>query len=181
MPDAVLNHDRWACHFQYNTKHHQICTAHLRRKLNNINVIYLGDWSAHFKFIVTRAIELKNKLNPTDYNFKNTAQQIPESKLYKLLHIKSLNKNKKAITLQKKLANISSCIFYFLYHSKFVSYKKGSERAIRNNEVKQKIYGQFKSVEGAISFAVISSVITAISSGQNVLNTLSYRAKIATQ
>lgn len=182
LPNAVLNHDRWACHFQCNAKHHQICTAHLLRELNYINELYNCDWSAQFKIIITQAIELKNKLNPTDYNFENTERQILESKLNELLCTTLPDKNKKAITLQKKLANIPSYIFYFLYHPKVPPDNNGSERAIRNIKVKQKISGQFKSVQGAISFAVIRSVIdTAIKSGQNVLNALSFVAKFATE
>jgi hypothetical protein len=49
----------------------------------------------------------------------------------------------------------------------------GSERAIRNVVVKRKISGQYKSMDGAIIFATLRSVIdTAIKSGQNALNAL---------
>lgn len=182
LPNAILNHDRWACHFQCNAKHHQICTAHLLRELNYINELYSCNWSAQFKTIITQAIELKNKLNPTHYNFENAERQLLESKLNELLRTPLPDKNKKAITLQKKLANIPSYIFYFLYHPKVPPDNNGSERAIRNIKVKQKISGQFKSVKGAISFAVIRSVIdTAIKSRQNVLNALSFVANLATE
>ena len=182
MPNAILNHDRWACHFQCNAKHHQICTAHLLRELNYINQLYSCDWSAQFKTIITQAIALKNKLNITDYDFENSERQILESKLNELLQSTLPDKNKKAITLQKKLARIPTYIFYFLHHPKVPPDNNGSERAIRNIKVKQKISGQFKSVDGAISFAVIRSVIdTAIKSGQNVLNALIFVAKFATE
>src|ERR1019366_4940393 len=47
----------------------------------------------------------------------------------------------------------------------------GSERAIRNVKVKQKISGHFKSTDGANIFAVLRSVIdTTLKAGQNVLN-----------
>ena len=49
----------------------------------------------------------------------------------------------------------------------------GSERAIRNIKVKQKISGQFNSLEKANVFAILTSVIdTTIKSGNNVLNAL---------
>ena len=48
-----------------------------------------------------------------------------------------------------------------------------SERAIRNIKVKQKISGQFKSIEGAQNFAVLRSIIdTAIKSGEKVYEVL---------
>ena len=182
LPNAVLNHDRWACHFQCNAKAHQICTSHLLRELNYINELYNCDWSAQFKTIIIQAIELKGKLNATDYNFENTERQMLESKLNELLHSTLPDKNKKAITLQKKLAKIPFYIFYFLHHPKVPPDNNGSERAIRNIKVKQKISGQFKSVKGAISFAIIRSVIdTAIKSGQNVLNALSFVANFDTE
>ena len=182
LPNAVLNHDRWACHFQCIAKAHQICTAHLLREFNYINQLYNCDWSAQFKTIITQAIELKNKLKATDYALENTERLILESKLNELLVTKIPEKNKKAITLQKKLAKIPTYIFYFLHHPKVPPDNNASERAIRNIKVKQKISGQFKSVEGAIAFAIIRSVIdTAIKSGQNVLNALLFVAKFATE
>jgi len=49
----------------------------------------------------------------------------------------------------------------------------GSDRAIRNVKVKQKVSGQFKSFGGAMNFAVLRSITdTAIKNGQNVLNAL---------
>lgn len=49
----------------------------------------------------------------------------------------------------------------------------GSERAIRNIKVKQKISGQFKSMTGAMNFAILRSITdTAIKNGQNVLGAL---------
>lgn len=182
LPNAILNHDRWACHFQCDSKAHQICTTHLLRELNYINELYSCDWSAQFKTLITQAIELKTKLNSTDYDFENAERQILESKLNELLRATVPDKNKKAITLQRKLAKIPSYIFYFLHHPKVPPDNNGSERAIRNIKVKQKISGQFKSANGAISFAVIRSIIdTAIKSGQNVLNALCFVAKFATE
>ena len=49
----------------------------------------------------------------------------------------------------------------------------GSERAIRNIKVKQKISGQFRSDKGAFDFAVIRSIIdTAIKADKDVFNEL---------
>jgi hypothetical protein len=56
----------------------------------------------------------------------------------------------------------------------------GSERAIRNVKVKQKISGQFKSLSGAETFAILRSVIdTAIKNKLNPLNALSQINSIA--
>jgi transposase len=55
----------------------------------------------------------------------------------------------------------------------------GSERAVRNVKVKQKISGQFKLGKTAQNFAQIRSVIdTTIKNGLNVLDTMSLIAKL---
>jgi len=64
-------------------------------------------------------------------------------------------------------------IFTFLYHPKVPPDNNGSERAIRNIKVKQKISGQFKSPTGAFNFAVLRSITdTALKNGQNILKAL---------
>ncbi len=50
-------------------------------------------------------------------------------------------------------------LFPFLENSVVPSDNNGSERAIRNVKVKQKVSGQFKTLAGATQFAVIRSVI----------------------
>ncbi|MFO7935019.1 MAG: IS66 family transposase, partial [Bacteroidales bacterium] len=54
----------------------------------------------------------------------------------------------------------------------------GSERAIRNVKVKQKISGQFKSWKGVENFMVLRSITdTALKNDQNVLRALNLIAK----
>lgn len=181
LPNAVLQHDRWASHFQCVAKHHQICMAHILRELNYINELYHCDWSAQFKKLVIGAIQLKNKLTPANYYKENTDRDNFENNLDKLLKATLPAKHKKANTLQKKLKKIQPFIFYFLHHPKVPSDNNGSERAIRNIKVKQKISGQFKSVDGAQCFAIIRSIIdTTAKSGQNILDALSLIAKLGT-
>jgi transposase len=58
----------------------------------------------------------------------------------------------------------------------------GSERAVRNIKVKQKISGQFKIEKTAQNFAQIRSVIdTTIKNGLNVLDALNLIAKLEVQ
>ena len=73
-------------------------------------------------------------------------------------------------------------IFTFLYHPKVPPDNNDSEKAIRNVKVKQKVSGQFKSMNGAQAFAILRSITdTAIKNGQNVLNALNINANLKIQ
>jgi transposase len=64
-------------------------------------------------------------------------------------------------------------VFNYLKYPDVPPDNNGSERAIRNVKVKQKISGQFKSFAGAMNFAILRSITdTAIKNGQNVLGAL---------
>ena len=64
-------------------------------------------------------------------------------------------------------------VFSFLHYPDVPADNNGSERAIKNVKVKQKISGHFKSFEGEMNFAVLRSITDkAIKNAQNVLNTL---------
>ena len=90
--------------------------------------------------------------------------------------------HKKAKKLQKKLMAKKDCILYFLLQSNVSPDNNGSERAIRNIKVKQKISGQFKSLQTANGFAILRSIIdTAIKDGNNVLNALHLIATFGTE
>lgn len=70
-------------------------------------------------------------------------------------------------------------IFTFLFVEDVPPDNNGSERAIRNVKVKQKISGQFKLGQTAQNFAQIRSVIdTTIKNNQNVLNSMLFIAKL---
>lgn len=65
------------------------------------------------------------------------------------------------------------CILYLLLQHNVPSDNNGSERAIRNIKVNQKISGQFKTIQAANAFAILRSVTdTTIKSGNNVFNQL---------
>ncbi len=180
LPNATLQHDRFACHFNCQAMHHQICISHLLRDLQYINELYTEcQWAAALKALIVQALQLKKELTACHYYGQNEERQRLMIKLDELLHI-TLNQNHgKAKTLQKNLLKHQQYIFYFLHHPKVPPDNNGSERAIRNIKVKQKISGQFKSNQGADGFAVLRSVIdTTIKSSQNVLNALSLIAKL---
>jgi transposase len=182
LPSSVLQHDRWASHFQCVAKDHQICIAHLQRDLNYIEQLHQSQWAIQLKELLWRAMAFNKKI---DYN--NYLPHLPEhNKLEQDLNNLLLQplppSDKKAKTLQKKLLRSYSYILAFLKYPDVPPDNNGSERAIRNIKVQQKISGQFKSDKGADGFAVIRSVIdTTLKSGQNILNALRLIANWGTE
>ena len=179
LPDTFLVHDRWAAQLKCEAKGHQICIAHLLRDLNYIEELHGSQWATDFKAIIKESLDLKEQLTESDYQFSNPARDVLENKLQQILEQSIPANHIKAISLQKKLNKIQQYILQFLYHAFVPADNNGSERAIRNIKVKQKVSGQFKSQEGADDFAIIRSIIdTAIKSGKDVYNELMFIANL---
>lgn len=184
LPNASLIHDRWPCHFQTKAKAHQICTAHLLRELNYINELYKDKciWAKEFKALLLEALSLKKELTTADYYYPNIKRNALFKKLNHWLPYPIKEQHKKAKKLQKKLLVKQECILYFLLQSNVAPDNNGSERAIRNIKVKQKISGQFKNLHTANIFAVLRSVIdTTIKNNKNVLSALRLIATFGTE
>lgn len=184
LPNAVLVHDRWPCHFKMNAKGHQICCAHLLRDLNYINELYKDkcEWARLFKALLQNAIQLKKEYTNTDYYYPDIKRKILFDTLNQLLLYPIEEQHAKSKTLQKKLSAKPKCILYFLEQPNVPPDNNGSERAIRNIKVKQKISGHFKSLENANIFATLRSVIdTTIKNGNNVVKALHLIATFGTE
>ena len=183
LPNSTLQHDRFACHFNCSALHHQICMSHLLRDLQYIMELYPDClWATEMKGLIVQALQLKKELSIWQYYGQCEERKRLMTKLDELLPLTVNESHSKARTLQKNLFKHQQYILYFLYDPYVPPDNNGSERAIRNIKVKQKISGQFKSEDGANSFAVLRSVIdTTIKSGQNVLNALSLIAKFGTE
>lgn len=183
LPDTVMIHDRYAAQIKCAAKHHQLCTAHLTRDLKYLIQLYPdSDWAARLKALFSQAIELKRELTTEDYYGQCVQREQLSKELAVLLQADIDKQFKQCRTLQKSLRKHQQYILYFLYHPKVPPDNNGSERAIRNIKVKQKISGQFKTVQGADTFAVLRSIIdTAIKRRHNVLNTLSLIANLGAE
>jgi transposase len=171
--DAVLVHDCWKAHFQTPVNKHQLCTAHLERETKYLEERYKVAWPVRFRVMLMEAQKLKKQFTPVDYYYPNHARSNLERELDNLLSEPLEPKHKEIITFQKRIIKYRDHVFTFLYHPDVPPDNNGSERAIRNVKVKQKISGQFKIFDAAENFAILRSIIdTAIKNGQNVLQAL---------
>lgn len=155
LPNAILVTDRHSAYFDMDVKEHQICLAHLLRKL-----VYLTeldekqDWSSRLLTLLRDSIHLQKT---TGFKESDIAQ-IKER--YQLLIDEDISGLRyKFRSFQKGLKKHTEHLFVFLENTDVPPDNNGSERAIRNLKVKQKVSGQFKSEEGADAFCVIRSII----------------------
>lgn len=175
LPKAAVNHDRYAAHFKMDARQHQMCTAHLLRDLTYLGELYNTEcsWAKEFKQLLLDATALKKQLTVAQYYHSDQRRDDLFKQLDYLLRHPIDDSHAKAKALQKKLLSQKDAILYFLLEPDVPPDNNGSERAIRNVKVKQKISGQYKSMDGAEMFAILRSVIdTAIKSGQNALQAL---------
>jgi len=81
-----------------------------------------------------------------------------ESRLRDLLAQNVNEKFKDVLTFHKRLVKYELYLLNFLHYPDVTPDNNGAERTIRNIKVKQKISGQFKSMTGAINFAIVRSI-----------------------
>lgn len=170
LPNAVLVHDCWASHFRTACRTHQLCTAHLLRELVYFTERYASEWAMEFRELIYRGLKLKKKMEPDGYGAPLPERDGIAEKMSALLDRPLPEKHKDLRAFHKRMIKYGDYIFAFLHHYEVPPDNNASERAIRNVKLKQKVSGQFKTPEGAQSYAVIRSVTdTCVKNGQNVL------------
>lgn len=180
FPFAVFVHDCWRSHINTCSFDHQLCLAHLIRELNYFIEQNKEKWSTQFKALLQKAIALKPTL---DYRMDNSYEiSLIEKECKKLLDQTIDYDNAKFKAFKNRMTKLSHYLFTFLHHQHVPPDNNGSERAIRNVKVKQKVSCQFKSFEGAQYFAIIRSVIdTCIKNSMDVFDALVNAANFAAE
>lgn len=177
--NAVLVHDCWKSHFETNAQTHQLCIAHLLRELIFLEEHFKTQWPIMFKQLLYDALELKKQLSVTDYFYPINQRTELIQRLLVLLQTPVDEDMKELNSFHKRMNKYKDYIFPFLYYNDVPPDNNGSERAIRNIKVKQKISGQFKTQRGAEIYAIIRSVTdTCIKNSQNVLSAFYTIAKL---
>lgn len=168
--NSILSTDRWAAQLKTPAKGHQLCIAHLFRELEYLIQVEKNEWSIKLKQLFKTALELKEKKSA--YSNDDIETILLEQSLDILLR-EDIPKvtNPKTLALQKSLLKNRESILTFLYNADTPPDNNGSERAIRNFKVKQKVSGQFKS--GQEIFCIIRSVMdTCKKNGLDIMDSL---------
>lgn len=168
--NAILVSDRYSAHLFTPAKGHQICWAHLIRKINYIEDTEPNHFAEKLLDIYRRAKHLETLKSSLGKGSKKT--KTLEADLNRLL-ISNIDKKQfpETYKLFNSLKTHREKILTFIYYKKVPSHNNGSELAIRNAKVKMKISGCFRSAQN--HFAVIRSVVdTMIKNKMNIFQNL---------
>jgi transposase len=180
LPNSAIVSDRWAAQLKTHSKNSQICLAHLLRDLIFLIETEQLDFATQFKAFIIRIFESKKILleNKQAYT-QNSIEAIDLEKVLNQLLLICIDKEKcpKSAAFQVSMLKNRNFILPCLYNLEIPPDNNGSERAIRNIKVKQKVSGQFKSGQNA--FCVIRSVIdTLLKRGVDLLPCLNQINKL---
>ena len=181
LPNSTIVRDGWRAQAATTADHHQLCFAHLQRRLNYLNEKYDNAmWGKRFSKLLSSALELGEKERGTKtYGVERTAIV---QKMEQMLEYPPDKNQKELHAFYKSMGRERQNLFTFLFIENVPPDNNGSERAVRNIKVKQKISGQFKIDNTAQNFAQMRSVIdTTIKNGLNVLDALNLIAKLDVQ
>ncbi len=168
LPNSAIVSDRWAAQLKTHSKNNQICLAHLLRDLIYLIEVEqpLGgpiDFATQFKIFIIHIFDKRKSMIESNKAYTQNSEEtiFLEQTLNQLLLI-SIDKEKypKSAVFQVSMIKNRNFILPCLYNLEIPPDNNGSERAIRNIKVKQKVSGQFKSGQNA--FCVIRSVIDTL-------------------
>jgi transposase len=117
-----------------------------------------------------QSLELKKQLREVDYLYPIKEKKEILDDFEKMLKQTIPEKQNDLVAFHKRITKYKDYLFVFLEYYDVPPDNNGSERAIRNIKVKQKISGHFKTENGAQIYAIIRSITdTCIKNSQNIL------------
>lgn len=180
FPNATYVSDSLSAQLKTVARQHQLCLAHLLRELKYFEELYHHDWVNDMTSLLKRAIALKNTMTLDQYTKQIDDRTVILQDFSSLINQKLPEKVSKIFPFQKRLKKRQHQVFNFLFHHDVPYENNGSERAIRNIKVKQKVSGSFRSERGAEIFAILRSVFdTTIKKGGNPFETIRFAINLA--
>ena len=180
FPNATYVSDSLSAQLKTNAKRHQLCLAHLLRELKYFEQLFRHKWAMDMKVLLKRAIKLKNTMALEQYN-EPLEERMAILKEFDVLINKTLPEEvSKIFPFQKRLKKRKCQVFNFLFYPDVPYDNNGSEQAIRNVKVKQKVSGNFRSERGSEIFAILRSVVdTVIKRGGNPFDTIRFAINLS--
>ena len=170
FPNACIVHDNYSSYSKLNAQSEQLCLAHKMRDLNYTIDCDNTLLAKKIKILLKEAMK-DDKEDLTSLQRVKLKEEYDKSLSY-LLSMPTIDKSETSKQI-KSFIKAKDKIFTFLLDKNIPPDNNGSERAIRNIKVKQKVSGQFKSLNGAKNYANIRSIIdTSRKRGLNEFHSL---------
>jgi len=154
--NATVIHDNFRVYDTLNCKDEQLCLAHKLRDLNYAIECDDTQVMKDIKSLIQEAM-IFHKEDLTQFQRVSLKIQYIVA-LDKLLATETIPKSETHKQI-KSFTKASNKIFTFLLYPNIPPDNNGSERAIRNIKVKQKVSHQYKSSQGAKDYATLRSII----------------------
>ena len=168
---ATLVSDRYGAHLKTKANAHQICISHLCRDVDYLIELTQSLPIKRLKLLLLDALLLKTQLQSKQYHHPNLVRNFIRKETLKLINADLGNEHKKVKVFFKQLSKCRNYIYEFLYNEHVPPDNNGSERAIRNVKVKQKVSTMFKTKQGINNYAIIRSVFdTCIKRGIDIFD-----------
>jgi transposase len=178
--EGTLVHDCWKPYFGFDKARHALCCAHLLRELT-AQTEQGYEWATDMKSLLLDMKTVVDRFKDNDKTelsryyrnkFKARYDEILE-KAKTEIPPSSTRKKSKAENLLIRLEDYRTEITRFTADFEIPFDNNQAERDIRNNKVKQKVSGCFRTQDGAENFAKTSSVIgTVVKFGHSVINSV---------
>lgn len=170
---GCLIHDCYSAQNNTVAGWHQLCHAHLLRDLQFVVDTEYSTWAYQLQAFLVRSQRARDHIWADDFD-PNLRERIIDDYYQQLAHFVSQPVvGKEAVRMQKRFRKHEEKILYFMTTPDIPPDNNGSERAIRNAKVKEKVSGGYRSLRGAERQALILSVIeTAKKQGLDVLTTI---------
>jgi transposase len=154
--NACVVHDNYSSYSSLECASEQLCLAHKMRDLNYAIECDETKLMKEIKQVFKEAMK-DDKESLTSIQRVSLKEQYDAT----LQHLLSMPYHEKSETHKqiKSLTKSKDKLFTFLLDESIPADNNGSERAIRNVKVKQKVSGQFKSLDGAKNYANLRSII----------------------
>lgn len=180
FPNATYVSDSLSAQLKTSASRHQLCLAHLLRELNYFEELYHHKWVIDMKALLKKAIILKKSMVLEQYDKPLGERTEIQKEFGILINQKLPEKVSKIFPFQKRLKKRQHQVFNFLFHPDVPYDNNGSELAIRNIKVKQKVSGSFRSERGSEIFAILRSVFdTTIKKGGNPFETIRFAVNLS--
>lgn len=167
---GCLIHDCYSAQNNTKANWHQLCHAHLLRDLRFVVDTEHSAWAYQLQRFLIRSQRARDHIWATGFDPELRERIIDDYYQQLEQFVTQPAVGKEAHRLQKRFAKHEDKILHFMTTPDIPPDNNGSERAIRNAKVKQKVSGGYRSYRGAERQATLLSVIeTAKKQGLNVL------------